>query len=120
MTLVYAVLFGVAFGSFVNAAIERIPRGASLNGRSRCDGCRRPLGAWELVPLLSYAVLRGRCASCGASIGMRTPAIEALCGGAFVAAFWALAAPAAVAVSAAFVTVVIALGVALEKRGARS
>lgn len=115
MTLVYPALFGLAFGSFVNAAIERIPRGASLNGRSRCDDCRRPLRAWELVPLLSYIVLRGRCASCGASIGVRTPAIEALCGGAFVAAFWALAAPAAIAVSAAFVAVVIALGVALEK-----
>jgi leader peptidase (prepilin peptidase)/N-methyltransferase len=117
VTLVYAALFGFAFGSFVNAAVERIPRRASLNGRSHCDSCKRPLRAWELVPLLSYIVLRGRCASCGASIGVRAPAIEALCGVAFVAAFWALAAPAAVAVSAAFVAVVIALGVALEKRG---
>jgi prepilin signal peptidase PulO-like enzyme (type II secretory pathway) len=120
VTLVYAVLFGVAFGSFVNAAIERIPRGASLNGRSRCDNCKRRLRAWELVPLLSYAVLRGRCASCGASIGVRTPALELLCGGAFLVAFWALVTPVAIAASAAFVAVVIALGVALEERGARS
>lgn len=119
MTLVYAALFGLVFGSFVTAAIERLSRRTSLNGRSRCGDCERPLRAWELVPVLSYAVLRGRCASCGASIGVRTPAIEALCGGAFVAAFWTLSAAAAVAVSAAFVAVVIALGVTLERRAVR-
>lgn len=119
MTFVYAALFGLAFGSFVNAAIERIPRRESLNGRSHCDGCSRPLRAWELIPVLSYAVLRGRCASCGASIGLRTPLVESLCAAAFVAAFWSLEAPAAVAACGAFVAVVVAVGVSLEKRSMR-
>ncbi len=115
MTLVYAALFGLAFGSFVNAAIERLPRRESLNGRSHCDGCSRPLRAWELIPVLSYAVLRGRCASCGASIGLRAPLVESMCAAAFVAAFWSLDAPAATAACGGFVAVAVGLGVALER-----
>ena len=120
MTLVYAALFGLAFGSFVNAAIERIPRRESLTGRSHCDGCSRPLRAWELIPVLSYAVLRGHCASCGAAIGLRTPLVESLCAAAFVAAFWSMDARAAIAACGAFVAVAVALGVALEKRSVGS
>jgi leader peptidase (prepilin peptidase)/N-methyltransferase len=120
MTLVYAAVFGLAFGSFVNAAIDRIPRGRSLNGRSQCDACGRTLRAPELVPVVSYIVLRGRCGSCRAPIGARAPFIEAATGAAFTAAFWSLAAPAAVAVCAAFVAVAIAAGVIVEKRGART
>lgn len=120
MTLVYAALFGLAFGSFVNAAIERIPRRESLNGRSHCDGCSRSLRAWELIPVLSYAVLRGRCSSCDAAIGLRTPLVESLCAAAFVAAFWSLDAPAAIAASGTFVAVAVVLGVALEKRSVGS
>ena len=120
MTPVYAALFGLAVGSFANAAIERVPRGASLNGRSRCDSCKRTLRPWELVPLLSYAVLRGRCASCDASIGVRAPVIEVLGGGAFVAAFSLLSTPGASVVSALFVAVVIALGVVFEGRGVKA
>jgi leader peptidase (prepilin peptidase)/N-methyltransferase len=120
MTLAFAALFGLAFGSFVNAAIERIPRGESLNGRSHCDGCRRPLRAWEMIPVLSYLLLRGQCRSCGDAIGVRTALVEVLCAAVFYAAFWALAAPAAVAASGGFVAIVIAVGVMLEKRGLRS
>ncbi len=118
MTLVYAALFGLAFGSFANAAIERIPRGVSLNGRSHCDRCNRALRASELIPVASYLMLRGRCGSCGTRIGARTPVLEAVCGATFVAAFWALALTAAVAVAAAFVAITICLGVAWERRGA--
>ncbi len=119
MTVAYAALFGLAFGSFINAAIDRIPRGRSLNGRSACDGCGRALRPWELVPVLSYIALRGRCGSCQASIGVRTPIIEAASGAAFAAAFAELALPAAVATCALFVVCFVALGVAAERRGAR-
>jgi leader peptidase (prepilin peptidase)/N-methyltransferase len=120
MTALYAALFGLAFGSFVNAAIDRIPRGRSLNGRSACDACGRTLRAWELVPVVSYAILRGRCATCHAGISARAPLIEAASGAAFAAAFMALAAPAAVATCAVFVVGTIAAGVLAEKRGVRS
>ena len=120
MTLAYAAMFGLAFGSFVNAAIERIPRSESLNGRSHCDGCRRALHAWELVPVLSYIALRGRCSSCGVAIGLRTLLVEGMCAAAFVAAFWMLAAPVAVATCAGFVAIVVAVGVAFVKKGLQS
>ena len=120
MTVLYAALFGLAFGSFANAAIDRVPRGRSINGRSTCDSCARPLRAWELVPVLSYVILRGRCATCHAGIGARAPLTEAASGAAFAAAFSALNAAAAVATCALFVAVTIAAGVLIEKRGVRS
>lgn len=119
MTVAYAALFGLAFGSFINAAIDRIPRGRSLNGRSACGGCGRVLRAWELVPVLSYIALRGQCASCGAGIGVRTPVVEGATGAAFAAAFAELAPAVAVATCALFVACAIALGVATERRRSR-
>lgn len=73
-----AVLAGLAIGSFLNVVVDRLPRGESLlRPGSHCAACGRRLAAWELVPLLSFAWLRGRCRSCGAAIGWRTPLVEA-------------------------------------------
>ena len=119
MTLVYAALFGLAFGSFVNAAVDRVPRGRSLNGRSCCDACSRTLRWWELIPVVSYALLRGRCATCHAGISMRAPIVEAACGAAFAAAFAALAPAAAVATCAGFVAIATAAGIMIDQRGVR-
>ena len=117
MTILYAALFGAAFGSFANAAIDRIPRGRSLNGRSSCDGCGRALHAWELVPIASYVLLRGRCATCHAQIGPRSPAVEAISALAFACAFALLPVAAAISACAMFTLVSIAAGVAIERRG---
>lgn len=75
-----AVAIGVCFGSFGNVLIDRLPAGASIVGRSRCDGCRRPLSPLELVPIASWLALRGTCRSCGARIPLRVPFVEALSG----------------------------------------
>ena len=120
MTVAYAAIFGLVFGSFVNAAIDRIPRGRSLNGRSQCDGCGVQLKAVHLVPLISYLALRGRCAACATPIGLRTPIVEVGCAIGFAAIFAALPAAAAVAACASFVAVVVTLGVFIEKRGLKS
>ena len=61
-------LIGAILGSFIATLVLRWPAGRSLLGRSRCDGCDRPLGALDLVPLLSALLLRGRCRRCGAPI----------------------------------------------------
>jgi leader peptidase (prepilin peptidase)/N-methyltransferase len=119
MTILEAGIFGLVFGSFANVAMERIPRRQPLTDRSRCNACRRPLGVFELVPLLSYALLRGRCKSCADPIGARTPAIEAMCGVAFGAAFWALPASSAIVACIAFVALTIAAGALIEGRGVR-
>jgi leader peptidase (prepilin peptidase)/N-methyltransferase len=113
----FAALFGLALGSFANAAIDRIPRGASLNGRSHCDVCDATLSARHLIPLVSYALQRGRCALCAAPIGLRTPLVEMGCMLAFAGAFMAFSAPVAAAVCAAVVALVVAAGVTITKRG---
>ena len=70
--------------------------------------------------MLSFAILRGRCATCYARISARAPLVEVASGFAFAAAFRALAAPGAVAMCALFVLGAIAAGVLLERRGVRS
>jgi leader peptidase (prepilin peptidase)/N-methyltransferase len=68
---------GLIAGSFIAAASMRWPQGRSVvRGRSACDSCAAPLGPVELVPLLSWAIQRGRCRRCGARIDPRHPAIE--------------------------------------------
>jgi leader peptidase (prepilin peptidase)/N-methyltransferase len=65
-------------GSFLAAAAHRLPddvRGL-LVGRSRCDHCRQPLALCDLVPVLSWVGLRGRCRSCGGVIDPSHPVIE--------------------------------------------
>lgn len=62
-------VLGLIFGSFIATVALRWPEGRSaLRGRSACDSCHKALRAHELVPLLSYALQRGRCRACGAAI----------------------------------------------------
>jgi leader peptidase (prepilin peptidase)/N-methyltransferase len=64
-------------GSFLGVAITRLPVGARVVlARSSCPSCDHALGVRDLVPLLSWAFLRGRCRHCGAAIGTFYPAIE--------------------------------------------
>ena len=68
---------GAIVGSFAAALAIRWEDGRSVvHGRSACDACRAPVRARDLVPLLSYLALRGRCRDCGAAIDPRHPAIE--------------------------------------------
>ena len=72
-------LAGLIAGSFLSTLVLRWPEGKGLGGRSACDGCGRSLTAIELVPLLSYAVQRGRCRSCGTTIAAVHPVMEIMC-----------------------------------------
>lgn len=66
---VLVVLLGPAMGSAAALLADRLPRGEPVGlTRSRCRSCGRLLGARELVPVLSWLWLRGRCAGCGAAI----------------------------------------------------
>jgi leader peptidase (prepilin peptidase)/N-methyltransferase len=76
-----AFLLGAIFGSFIATILIRWPQGRSvLSGRSRCDACDASLRPIELVPLLSYAVQRGRCRHCRAPIDPRHLAVELAAG----------------------------------------
>ncbi len=87
----YLVIFvlGTLIGSFLNVIIYRLPRGESLIlPASHCPGCNRPIRPWENIPIVSFMVLRGRCAGCKAPISRRYPAIEALTGALFALMLW--------------------------------
>lgn len=68
ITVPVAALIGLVLGSFIATLVLRWGAGASILGRSHCDGCGRPLGWAELVPLIGGLVARGRCRACGAVI----------------------------------------------------
>jgi leader peptidase (prepilin peptidase)/N-methyltransferase len=85
----YLAVLGVAVGSFLNVAIDRLPRGESLvYGKSHCDNCGRRIALYDLTPLLAYLWLVGRCRYCRTKIPMRVPVVEATAGTLFgVAAY---------------------------------
>lgn len=89
---ILVVLAAPFIGSFIGLAVRRRGTGASIvRGRSRCPACGRTLRPAELVPLVSWLALRGRCRGCGARIGFYEPAVELAALG---LALWAvLAAP---------------------------
>ena len=86
-----AFAFGAVIGSFLNVCIYRIPRNISIVApRSACPACGKTLTAVELIPLISYVFLRGKCASCRARIPPRYALAELLCGALWVALLWKL------------------------------
>jgi leader peptidase (prepilin peptidase)/N-methyltransferase len=70
-------MFGLMLGSFLNVLIHRLPRDESpWGGRSRCPHCRRTVRWFENVPIISFLLLRGRCAGCQRRISWRYPLVE--------------------------------------------
>ncbi len=84
----FLVLVSPAVGSFLGVLADRLPRGQDvLRAPSACRSCQRRLTVPDLIPLLSYLGLRGRCRSCQTPIPLRLFLIEA---GALFLAFWAV------------------------------
>ena len=81
-------LIGLAVGSFLNLCIDRLPAGESVMlPASHCRSCRTPLRPTDLVPLLSYLALRGKCRHCFATIPFRVFLVE-LATGVLFALVW--------------------------------
>jgi leader peptidase (prepilin peptidase)/N-methyltransferase len=98
----FALAFGLAVGSFGNVLIHRLPRRESIvSPGSHCPACGDAIPWFLNVPVLSWAVLLGRCRKCRAPISVRYPAVEAVCGLLFTAAAvrwgFSIATPAACA-----------------------
>jgi prepilin signal peptidase PulO-like enzyme (type II secretory pathway) len=89
LVILFWLLLGVSFGSFINVLADRLPASQSITQPpSHCGACGRRLTALDLFPVISYLALRGRCRTCGVSIGPRVFWVELLTGAlfAFVAA----------------------------------
>lgn len=78
-------LFGAVIGSFLNVVIYRFHTGKSLSGHSHCLSCGKSLQWYELVPIVSYVLLRGRCGGCGSYVPPRYLLVEVLTAMLFVA-----------------------------------
>ena len=102
MIYVLIGLFGLALGSFTNALAWRVSKQSNaksakkrnrysiVKGRSMCPSCKHTLGAKDLIPVLSWLSLRGKCRYCKKSISVQYPLVELLFASSLVFAyhFW--------------------------------
>jgi leader peptidase (prepilin peptidase) / N-methyltransferase len=79
------VVAGLLVGSFLTVVVDRVPRGESVVASpSRCGSCGHRLGPPDLIPVVSWLALRGKCRRCRASIGIEPIVIELATAGTFV------------------------------------
>jgi prepilin signal peptidase PulO-like enzyme (type II secretory pathway) len=78
LIVAFAFILGACLGSFANVLVIRLHEMSSLLGRSRCPSCKKTLRPRHLVPILSWLLLRGRCADCKAKIHFQYPVVEAV------------------------------------------
>ncbi len=79
MELIILLIISACIGSFLNVVIYRLPRNESLIfPASHCPYCGKALKPWQNIPVLSYLLLHGRCASCGSKIPLRYLIVELL------------------------------------------
>jgi len=88
LPLILSFIFGSLIGSFLNVVILRLPKEQKLTGRSHCPVCRHQLSGLELVPLLSFLALKGKCRACSVPISARYFIIELVTGLLFAASWW--------------------------------
>ncbi len=85
---IFAFVFGVTIGSFLNVVIYRYNSGTSLTcGRSMCFSCGKTLSWYELIPIVSFIIQRGRCIGCKSKISWQYPLVEIVTGLLFIAVF---------------------------------
>ncbi|MBE5925818.1 MAG: prepilin peptidase [Lachnospiraceae bacterium] len=81
LLLIITITYGILIGSFLNVCIYRIPNGESIVvTRSHCMKCGKQIKWYDLVPLVSFLVLRGKCRYCKDKLSWQYPAVEALNG----------------------------------------
>lgn len=87
MLLFFLFILGLVIGSFLNVLIDRLPKDQSIFGRSYCDHCHKQLEERDLIPLVSYFLLKGKCRNCGKKISAFYPLVEILTAATFVLVF---------------------------------
>jgi len=86
LTLIFFT-FGLIIGSFLNVVIIRLNTEKSFGGRSACMSCQNKLCWYELIPLISFFVLKGRCRTCKTRISATYPLVELITGLIFATLF---------------------------------
>jgi prepilin signal peptidase PulO-like enzyme (type II secretory pathway) len=82
-------VIGLFFGSFLNVVICRFPEMKDIFfGRSYCPKCKKTISFYDLIPLLSYLILLGRCRSCGKPISIQYPIVEIITGLLFALSYY--------------------------------
>lgn len=89
MGYVMVFLFGIVIGSFLNVCIFREPKQENLLANSHCMHCGYQLCWYDLVPLFSFMILRGRCRKCNTRLSLQYPLVEGLNGALYVIVFLA-------------------------------
>lgn len=111
LLLPFAAAFGLVCGSFANVLIYRLPRRESVAfPGSHCPACAAPIPWYLNVPVLSWLVLRGRCAACRAPISPRYPLVELSMGLLFLACAWTWGGSVRTAWGCAFCLLCVPLG----------
>lgn len=83
--LLFIFIAGLFVGSFLNVVADRSPKGESpFKGRSHCEYCKENLKAKDLVPLLSYLAIKGKCRYCSKKLSPYYPISELITGLAFL------------------------------------
>jgi leader peptidase (prepilin peptidase)/N-methyltransferase len=107
---VFALAPGLALGSFLNVVATRIPlRRSVIKPRSACMSCGNELAWYDNLPLVSYALLRGRCRSCGVRISPLYPAVELATAVLAAACVWKFGLTGEALVAAFFCVVLVAV-----------
>jgi len=85
LTIIFIFIIGTLIGSFLNVVIFRIPKGESISfPPSHCQNCKTRLTVLDLIPIISYIYLRGKCRTCGEKVSVQYPIIEGVTGLVFI------------------------------------
>ena len=107
---VFIFLTGITIGSFLNVCVYRVPLGISIaKGFSACPSCSARLTAVDLVPIFSYAVLRGKCRHCGVRISPMYPLAETATGVLFLLLYFRFGLGCDLLIYAALVSLLIVI-----------
>lgn len=77
-------ILGASIGSFLNVLIDRLPKDEGINGRSYCDFCRKKIGWYDLIPILSFFMIGGKTRCCRKKLSWQYPLVEFVTGVVFV------------------------------------
>lgn len=88
MISIFIFISGLCIGSFLNVVVYRTHEGISIwRGRSVCVHCKKHINVFDLIPLLSFVLLRGKCRSCQKKISINYPILEFVTGLLFLIAY---------------------------------